>query len=116
MTTRNVILVIVLLSFCSAAVSQQPAHIPRREDIVAVVYKFTLTPDGKAHDIKVSWAFWQKDHSNASGVLTDAEKARGASPIATHRYQPRPDQVCKKRYDFVLLDTKSRQFNWGTRR
>ncbi len=114
MNTRYIIRIVTLLSFCSAALSQQPVH-PRKEDIVAVVYEFTLTPDGKAHDTRVSQAFWQKDHRDASGVLSDAEKARGASLIASHPYHPRPDQVGKKRYDFVLLDTKSRQFNRGTR-
>ena len=113
MNTRYIITVVALLSFCSASLSQQ--HVPRKEDIVSVVYEFTLTADGKPHDIKVSQAFWQKDHSNALNVLTDAEKARGASLIANHPYHPRPDQVGKKRFDFVLFDTKSRQFNRGAR-
>jgi hypothetical protein len=113
MNTRHIITVVALLSFCSAALSQQ--HGPRKEDIVSVVYEFTLSADGKPHDIKVSQAFWQKDHSDAMGALTDADKARGASLIASHPYQPRPDQVGKKRYDFVLFDTKSKQFSRGTR-
>jgi hypothetical protein len=113
MNIRILITTISLLSFCSIALAQQ--HAPRKEDIVSVVYEFMLTSDGKPHDIKLSQAFWQKDHSDASGVLSDAEKARGASLIASRPYHPRPDQVGKKRYDFVLFDTKSRQFNRGMR-
>ena len=113
MNTRNIILLIALLNSCSVALSQE--RLPRREDIAVVVYEFTLTADGNAHDIKVSQTRWQKDNSVASVGLTDAEKTRGASMIAGHPYQPRPDQVGKKRYDYVLFDTKSREFNWGTR-
>ena len=113
MNPRYIIQLVALLSFCSVALSQQ--HVPRREDIVVVVYEFTLTADGKAHDIKVSQTRWQKDNTPASITLTDAEKARGATFIAAHPYHPRPDQVGKKRYDYVLFDTKSHQFNWGTR-
>jgi predicted N-formylglutamate amidohydrolase len=113
MNTRYIIILVALLTSCSAALAQQ--HAPRKEDIISVVYEFTLTADGKPHDIKVSQAFWQKDHSNALSVLSDAEKTHGASLIVSHPYHPRPDQVGKKRYDFVLFDSKSRQFNRGTR-
>jgi hypothetical protein len=113
MNIRTLITTVSLLSFCSVALAQQDA--PRKEDIVAVVYEFTLSADGKPHNIKVSQAFWQKDHSDALRVLSDSEKARGASVIASDPYRPRPDQVGKKRYDFVLFDTKSRQFSPGTR-
>jgi hypothetical protein len=112
MNTRYITL-LTFLTLCSAALCQQ--HVPRKEDIVSVVYEFTLTADGKPHDIKVSRAFWQKDQSDASAVLTDADKAHGTALIASHPYHPRPDQVGKKRYDFVLFDTKSKQFSRGTR-
>ena len=115
MNTRFLILLIALLNLISQAVAQPPTRIPGREDIVNVIYEFDLTADGKAHHIKVSKCEWQKDRSDASTVLTEKEKALGASIIAAHPYHPRPDQIGKKRYDFLLFDTKSRQFNRGTR-
>jgi len=113
MSNRYIILAIALLSFCSATLSQQ--YVPRKDDILGVIYEFTLTADGKAHNIKFVQAFWQKDKRNAPGIMTDAEKARGASVIAAHPYHPRSNEVGKKRYDAVLFDTKSRTFNWGIR-
>src|SRR3954468_6271842 len=113
MNIRAPIATIALLSFFSIVLAQQ--HAPRKEDVVSVVYEFTLSADGKPHNIKVSQAFWQKDHRDAMGVITDGEKARGASLIPSHPYHPRPDQIGKKRFDFVLFDTKSKQFSRGTR-
>jgi hypothetical protein len=111
MNTRYIIvLLIALVTVRLEATAQTP---PKKEDIVCLVYEFDLTPDGKAHHVKVSQVFWQKDHRDASSVLTDAEKARGATSITSHPYHPRPDHIGKKRYDFVLFDTKSRQFNRG---
>jgi hypothetical protein len=111
---RNAVL-IALLGFHIGAQAQLPLERPSKEDIVCIVYEFELTPDGKAHNIKVSQIFWQKDRSDASGALTQAEKERGAAFTTLHQYHPRPDQVGKKRYDFVLFDTKSRNFDRGTR-
>jgi hypothetical protein len=107
------LIISALFALHSAAFSQQQPYVPKGKDIVAVIYEFMLTPDGKAHDIKVAKVFWQKDQRDASDVLTDADKSRGAMLIATHSYHPRPDQVGVKRYDSVLFDAKSRQFNRG---
>jgi hypothetical protein len=87
MNTRYIIS-IALLSFCSAALCQQ--HVARKEDIVSFVYEFTLAADGKAHDIKVSQAFWQKDHSDAvrdsdrrrEGTRRDPDCFASVSPLA----------------------------------
>ena len=112
MNIRHAALV-ALLIFHSPATGQVPLRIPNKEDTIAVVYEFELSADGKAHEIKVSLMLHQKDGSNASGALTDEETKRGASLIAEHPYHPQPDQVGTKRYDFVLFDTKSREFSWG---
>jgi len=76
MKTRYIIILLTaLLNFRLVALAQQPPRVPNKEDIVAVVYEFDLTSDGKAHHIKVSQVFRQKDHSDASGALTNAEGA-----------------------------------------
>ena len=108
-------ILIALLIFRVAAFAQMTLQPPNRENIVCLVYEFDLTPDGQAHHVKLSQIFWQKDRRDASDALTKEEKERGAAFISLREYHPRPDQVGKKRYDFVLFDTKSRSFDNGTR-
>ena len=114
MKTRILVLV-VILSQAAGAFAQSTAGPPRREDIVDVIYEFDVAPDGKPHNFKVSRCERAIDRSDASGLLSAAEKTKGASIIAFHHYRTRPDQVGQKRYEFLLFDTRSRRFSWGYR-
>jgi len=115
MKAPTVIAALVLVHVAMQAWAQVPTGPPRREDIVDVIYEFDVASDGKPHNLKVSRCERAIDRSDASRLLTAAEKAKGASIIAYHRYRTRPDQIGKKRYDFLLFDTKSRTFSWGYR-
>src|SRR5437763_13189397 len=103
------------LSVASSALSQATGAPPRIQDIVDVIYEFDVAPDGTPHNFKVSRCFRPNLSGDASGALSAAEKAQGAAIIAHHRYSVRPDQVSKKRYEFLLFDTVSRHFSWGIR-
>jgi hypothetical protein len=109
------ITIIAVLSFASGTFAQPHRLVPGKQDIIVIVYEFMLTSSGMPYAIKVSQVFHRSDRSDASRAITDAEKARGADLIATHRYHPRPEEVGKKRYDLILLDTKSRRLNRDAR-
>ena len=115
MKTRYLLLIITVLAVVHSTVAQGPAGPPRRENIVDVIYEFDVAPDGTPHNFKVSRCERAIDRSDASRSLTEAEKAQGAAIIAHHKYRTRPDQVGKKRFDFLLFDTRSRHFSWGLR-
>src|ERR1700731_2799761 len=112
MSTRCIATVIVLISFCSAALSSQPAA-PIPPTLVCLDYEFTLTIDGKPHDIKLSRAYWAKDGSDASDVLTNAETAAGARLIADHPFHWRLEGFGKKNQYIMLLDTKWQRLRIG---
>jgi hypothetical protein len=114
MKTR-VLILLLSVSQAVGAFAQSAAGPPRREDIVDVIYEFDVAPNGKPHNFKVSRCERATDRSDASGLLSATEKAKGASIIAFHHYPTRPDQVGKKRYEFLLFDTRSRRFSWGYR-
>src|SRR5437773_10735027 len=100
MNTRTVIILLVLVQFASHLWAQVPTGPPRREDIVDVIYEFDVAPDGKPHNIKVSRCERAIDRSEASRLLSAADKAKGAGIIVQHRYRTRADQVGQNRYDF----------------
>lgn len=112
---RLIIVILIIQAFALNAFAQSSSVLPRREDIVDVIYEFDVASDGKPQNIKVSRCERAIDRSNASALLTAADRAKGASIIALHHYRIRQDQVGKKRYDFLLFDTRSKRFSWGAR-
>ena len=112
---RLITTILIVYAFVLNAFAQSSSVLPRREDIVDVIYEFDVPPDGKPQHLKVSRCERAIDRSDASDLLTAADRAKGASIIAVHHYRTRPDQVGKKRYDFLLFDTRSKRFSWGTR-
>jgi len=115
MKTPYLIIAFSAFFLVTSAVAQPAAGPPRPQDIVDVIYEFDVAPDGTPHNFKVARCERPTDRSDASRALTAAEKAQGTAIIAHHKYPISPNQVGKKRYDFLLFDTRSRHFTWGLR-
>ena len=78
--------------------------------IVAVMFRFDYTADGKAKHIELFRCINEKDQSDASGVLRPDEIARATEIIASRRYYPTAKAKHQKAYDSVLFDQGARQF------
>jgi hypothetical protein len=111
----HILILLMLLSQAVDALAQSSGALPRKQDIVNVIYEFDVASDGKPQHIKVSRCERAIDRSDGSSLLPAADRAKGASIIAVHHYRTRPDQVGRKRYDFLLFDTRSKRFSWGAR-
>jgi hypothetical protein len=83
---------------------------PHPQLIVAIMFRFDYTDDGKPERIELHRCINEKDQSDGTALLRPDEITRARKIISSRQYHPTTKAKPEKAYDSVLFDTGARQF------
>jgi len=83
---------------------------PHPQRIVAIMFRFDYTADGRPKHIELHRCINEKDQSDGSALVRPDEIMRAKEIISSRQYHPTPERRHQKAYDSVLFDTGARQF------